>query len=572
MAGDGLGTRGAPCLLEVRAWSKAGNFRRRTTSSCFESHAFYTFSVAKKLKRSSLVSQDTIVRFLQTAAQAVGWGDFKEGLEILERARSLAPGNPDILLQLGRIHGLRFDYAVAGEYFEKAVHFTNHKTLALSKAGAYAYEFYNLELSERYMRRATEQKDATAETWMRLAGFLESARKVSESAQCIEQALRLDPSFPDIPLVRAQLERHAGHWEEAEKLFRSILPTSNPRLRLQCLYELSAVLDRQGRYDEAMAALIEAKAPFQDQAGMFRLKRETRYRTRRKVVAGMSGALLQRWSGAGSQLQPARRLALLSGHPRSGTTLLEQVLDSHPDIVAAEEATIFHQEVCVPLAKTRPPDADSADPSAFQLKLEALEAAPVELLRRLRENYFRSMEQCVGQPLAGRLVVDKNPMFSLLISGFPRVFPEAKLLVALRDPRDVCLSCFFQFLHPNIDTWHSAYINLSDIVEHYVEEMTLWRTLAPLMPGQYLEVRYEDMVEDLESVARKTLEFLDVPWDPGVMRFYEQAGQKAMRHPNYENVSKPVYNRARQRWRHYEKYFQPYLEKLEPFVKAFGYD
>ena len=100
--------------------------------------------------------------------------------------------------------------------------------------------------------------------------------------------------------------------------------------------------------------------------------------------------------------------------------------------------------------------------------------------------------------------------------------------------------------------------------------MILWRTLAPLMPGRYLEVRYEDMVEDLESVARKTLEFLGVPWDPGVLRFHEQAGQKVSRHINYKDVSKPVYQRARQRWRNYEKYFEPHLATLEPFVKAFG--
>ena len=519
-----------------------------------------------------MVSQGAIARFLQTAGQAEGRGELKEALQILGRARGLAPGNPDILLQLGRIHGLNYDYAAAGDFFDKAVHFSNQKKLTLTQAGKIAAEFYNLDLSGRYLRRATEQQDATADTWLKLARYLENARQMPECIQCIEQAVRLDPASIEIPFVLAQVARQAGGWEEAEKLFRSVMTTTDMWFRVQCGYELGAVLDRQGRYDEAMAAFIEAKAPFQSQTETFRHKREALFVKWRRVLAGMSAEVLKRWSAAGPQLPPARRLALLCGHPRSGTTLLEQVLDAHPDIVTAEETRIFFMEVCLPLAKARPPEPDAADIAAFQLNLEAVEAAPVELLRRLRENYFRSMERCLGEPIAGRMLVDKNPALWMLISGFPRVFPEAKFLVALRDPRDVCLSCFTLYLPPRIEIQRTAYFNLSDIVDKYVEEMTLWQTLAPLMQGRYLEVRYEDMVEDLESVARKTLDFLGVPWDPAVLRFHERSQQKVMAHGNYKDVSQPVYQRARQRWRNYEKYFEPYQKKLEPFVKAFGYE
>ena len=529
--------------------------------------------MSTKLKRTSLASQAAIARFLQSARYAEQRWDHKEALENLGRARRLAPGNPDVLLQLGRIHGLFHDYAKAGDYFEKAVHFSKQKTLTLSQAGNIAGEFYDLDLCERYLRRATEQQDATAETWLKLARYLENARQMPECIQCIEQAVRLDPASIEIPFVLAQVARQAGGWEEAEKLFRSVMTaTTDMWYRVQCGYELGAVLDRQGRYDEAMAAFIEAKAPYQSQTESFRYKREALFVKWRRVLAGISAEVLQRWSADGPQLRPARRLALLCGHPRSGTTLLEQVLDAHPDIVTAEETKTFFLEVCLPMAKARPPEPDAADITAFQLNLAAVEAAPVELLRRLRENYFRSMERCLGQPIGGRMVVDKNPALWLLISGFPRVFPEAKFLVALRDPRDVCLSCFTLNLPPTIEIQRTSYFNLSDIVDKYVEEMTIWRTLAPLMQGRYLEVRYEDMVEDLESVARKTMDFLGVPWDPGVLRFHERAQQKVMSHMNYKDVSQPIYQRARQRWRNYEKYFEPYQEKLAPFVKAFGYD
>jgi hypothetical protein len=248
------------------------------------------------------------------------------------------------------------------------------------------------------------------------------------------------------------------------------------------------------------------------------------------------------------------------------------VLDAHPDIVAAEETRCFYQEVYAPLSKTQPPEPVGADSKHMPLKLETLEAVPADSLRRLRENYFRSMERCLGQPIAGRLLVDKNPEMSMFTNGFPRVFPEARILVALRDPRDVCLSCFMQFMPKSVDLRRTSHLNFSDLVDQYCEEMTVWRTLAPRMPGRYLEVRYEDMVADLESVARKVLDFLGMPWDPAVLRFHEQAEQKVTRLSNSALVSTPVYKRSRQRWRNYEKFFEPYQEKLAPFVKAFGYD
>ena len=91
------------------------------------------------------------------------------------------------------------------------------------------------------------------------------------------------------------------------------------------------------------------------------------------------------------------------------------------------------------------------------------------------------------------------------------------------------------------------------------------------MPAPCLEVRYEDVVDDLESVAHKALEFLGIVWDDEVLHFHEHARQKMVLSPTYADVTQPVYKRARGRWRNYQKYLEPHLRKLEPLVKAFGY-
>jgi len=515
------------------------------------------------MKRPQLVSAGSLNRMLQAANDSYQRRDFQQGIEILERAGRLDPANWRLLLQLGHFYGLNFDYAAAERCFEKAVRVASNKTEALTAAGMQSRDFHKPDLAERYLRLAVEQKDAAPEIFARLAELYERLHRTEDATRLADQALQLDGNCDLARLTLARLYRRAGRLEEAEHLLKSFLTTPDRHIKIRGYYELGANLDLQGRYDEAMTAFLEAKALLRPDAppllAQLQLIREHLKRMQNDISAGM----LQRWFDSGRELlQPPHRLALLAGHPRSGTTLLEQVLDSHPDIVSAEETAIFHDEAYVPLRRSLPQETSM---------LSGLEAAQVETLRQSRKNYFRSMERHLGNPIGHRLLVDKNPSITVLIPAFVRIFPEIKLLVALRDPRDVCLSSFMQ-AHLPMSTVSVASLNLEGTVETYTRVMGIWRTLAPLIKNPYLEVRYEDMVNDLESVARRTLDFLGVPWDARVLGFNEHARQKMVRSPTYADVTKPVYKGAVGRWRHYQKYFEPYLEKLEPFVKAFGYE
>ncbi|MGH7990255.1 MAG: sulfotransferase family protein, partial [Limisphaerales bacterium] len=273
--------------------------------------------------------------------------------------------------------------------------------------------------------------------------------------------------------------------------------------------------------------------------------------------------MLQRWFDSGREhLQPLHRLAFLGGHARSGTTLLEQVLDSHPDIVSAEETTIFQDDAYTPLRRNLPSEAPM---------LARFEEAQTDALRQSRENYFQTMELFLRNPIGNRMLIDKNPGKHFFIPALIRIFPEIKFLIALRDPRDVVLSCFMQ-PHLPLGTGTVDFLNLETAAVHYARVMGMWRTLKSLIKNPFLEIRYEDMVDDLESVARNTLDFLGVSWDARVLGFDEHARKKLVRSPTYADVTQKVYKRARGRWRNYQKYLEPHLEKLEPFVKAFGYE
>jgi tetratricopeptide (TPR) repeat protein len=500
---------------------------------------------------------------LTGAEEAWARRDFQQSIELLERASRLAPANTQILLRLGQSYGWRYHSADAERCFEKAVRLAPNKAEILATAGRLAAELSNPQMAERFFQQALEQKNVAPDTVARLAELYERLHRAEDAAVMVERALHLDNACPLARLTQAKLDRQAGRLVEAEQVLRPALSTADRELRIRGFYELGAICDRQGRYDDAMSAFLEAKTLLQQDAPPLLAQLQLIIGFLKEMQSNVSADMLARWSDSAHELlQPPHRLAFLGGHARSGTTLLEQVLDSHPDIVSAEETTIFHNDVYTPLRNSQPPGTPM---------LAGLDTASLQTLRQARERYFQSMSLCLGQPSGQRLLIDKNPSLQAFILAFVRFFPEARLIVALRDPRDVVLSCFM-LPHWPISAGSVNYLNLEDAAAAYCRTMSIWQTLAPLLKNPWLEVRYEDMVTDLESVARKTLDFLDVPWDDRVLAFHDHARKKLVRSPTYADVSQPVYKRARGRWRHYQKYLEPHLPKLEPFVKAFGYE
>jgi hypothetical protein len=241
--------------------------------------------------------------------------------------------------------------------------------------------------------------------------------------------------------------------------------------------------------------------------------------------------------------------------------MLEQLLDAHPDVVSAEETKLMHDEAYLPLVRDFPEGTSI---------LQALDSAPRSVLGAARDNYFRCMERFLRQPIGERLLLDKNPALNALIPMVVRVFPEVRLLVALRDPRDVVLSSFMQSLP--LTPISSAFLSLEETVRQYASTLGFWLVMRERLEDRWIEVRYEDMVDDLAGVARSTLRFLDVEFVESVLRFHDHALGKRVKSPSYAEVRKPVYRSAVGRWRNYGTHLEPYLDGLDRFVRAFGYD
>jgi hypothetical protein len=202
--------------------------------------------------------------------------------------------------------------------------------------------------------------------------------------------------------------------------------------------------------------------------------------------------------------------------------------------------------------------------------VDVLDVASATALQETRAEYFRLAESFIGESIGDRLLIDKNPALDVHIPIVVRLFPEASFLVAIRDPRDVCLSCFMLPLPPG--RLSALYLSLEAAAAQYAFVMEFSRAIRSRLANPQMEVRYEDTVADLGTTSRRMLEFLGVEWNPGVLRFDEHAKNRLLRCGIDDSVAKPIFTSSIGRWRKYQKYLEPCLEQLAPSIKAFGYD
>jgi len=138
----------------------------------------------------------------------------------------------------------------------------------------------------------------------------------------------------------------------------------------------------------------------------------------------------------------------------------------------------------------------------------------------------------------------------------------------IRDPRDVVLSCFFQNFSPNSSNAH--FYSLEDSAKYYADAMGLYLQFRDNLDLNIMQVKYEDLCDDLEPNLRKIINHIGEDWDDNLLEFYNQE-HRYIQTPSFEAVKEPVSKKAIGKWKNYEKYFEPILPILEPFIKEWGY-
>jgi hypothetical protein len=244
----------------------------------------------------------------------------------------------------------------------------------------------------------------------------------------------------------------------------------------------------------------------------------------------------------------------LIGFPRSGTTLLERVLAAHPGV-----ATLSEVDHLAEVGRGFMADATGLDRLA-QLAPPLADAA--------REAYWRKVALSLGEEISGKIVIDKLPLHVTALPVISKLFPGAKILFAMRDPRDVVFSCFRRRFQINSAMFE--FLDINDAAAYYDSVMALASRYRAMLPLTVREVRHEAMVRNFEAEIRETLVFLGLEWDPAVERFAEKLPIDAQT-PSDVQLARGLNAEGVGQWRRYARHVAPVLPILERWVTEFGY-
>jgi hypothetical protein len=248
-------------------------------------------------------------------------------------------------------------------------------------------------------------------------------------------------------------------------------------------------------------------------------------------------------------------LAFVLGFARSGTTLLGQILAASPDIVLLEEREV--------LASTAGGFVQA--PDGFDRLAKLLPTA----IMRYREAYWRKAAEAAGHDLAGKVVIDQTALNTLMLPVIGLLFPQATVLFAIRDPRDVVLSCFRRRFDPTPFTLE--FDSLESTARVYDLTMRLAEECRAHMASRMVDVRYESVIGDFDTEIGRLCERLSIPWTDAMRDFQRVSAGRMLTTASAAQVRRGLSSDSIGAWRHYRAQMAPILPLLQPWVERFGY-
>jgi len=449
----------------------------------------------------------------------------------LRKARALDPGNRDIassfyhvLIQAGqRFESLsRFDSAES--VYREAILLDPESIPArlslgrlLSAAGQYDEARAQLQA---VLTRHPEQPDACAA----LALNYEYEGDYGKALEVLRTALQQVPVAPPIVLAYAVLARHCNEQARAITMLEGLLLDSVPEHVLRdSHFALGKLYDATGEYEQAFEHYRLGNRLLN-----YHYDPEQTRESLRGIAAAFSSLHHTRLPRSSNHSELP---VFIVGMPRSGTSLVEQILASHPDVFGAGErddiARIVH-------ALGGPAPA-----------VEAAGRLTVPVLDHAARDYLDTLSRLA--PAAAR-ITDKMPHNFLALGYIDLLFPGCRIIHCVRDPRDTCLSIWFQPMTGN-HPYTSDLDALADYYRQYRMLMAHWKSIIRV---PVYEVRYEDLVTDVESGARKLVDFCGLAWSDQCLRFHENT--RVVSTPTYDDVRRPIHDRSVGRWRNYQRH------------------
>ncbi len=482
-----------------------------------------------------------------------GTGRTSEAEDAARAALTARPDDAQVHLQLAVILGEKDDLPAA--------EFHNRRALAL--AGPHPQILVNLALTlynqgkldeaeKRLLQAHAARKDAM--TMAHLSRVYEAKRDMANAFLWLERAETAGRhAGEDFTLLRALYLGNTGREQEALNLIDRQPSEKSGAAQL----DRARLLDKLGRPDEAWPALIAAKAQLSRETGRIYAADQVaaEFDALKSFFTSARMARLPKANRRGHTPQPV----FILGFPRSGTTLIEQVLSAHQDISAGGELPFVHEWQAV-IGRLLPGDLP------FPGKLALAEAFDYHHLAGLLRDYYFGRAETYGLMAEARpLFTDKMPLNEAYLPLIRLAFPEAAIIRMVRHPLDVALS----MLSHNLTHGYNSGYAIETIVAHMKAMQALTAHYDAILDRPALILKYEDFVADQEGQTRRLLDHAGVAFDPATLRFHDNRRHAPT--PSYAQVTKPLNDRSVGRWRAYEKQLQPYMADIAPVIAALGY-
>jgi tetratricopeptide (TPR) repeat protein len=508
-----------------------------------EHHRAGQFEQAEAIYRE-LLRQDpddvTVSRLF--GVLALDAGNYRNAAVLLRQAVKLAPDFQAAWIDLCRaqteLHEL--DDAIASA--ERAIQ------LEPGRAGGYIALGNALARTNRTddaiaaYRRASEIRPDNAEIALGLGNVLKTIGRQQEAIAAYRAGIRLKPDFAELYWSLSNLKTFRFAPDEIEAMQQALESGTLPdNAVVHFCFALGKACEDQGDYPRAFAYFQRGNALRRTQEHYDPVNAEQVGERIREVF---STALMRENDGAGfADVAPI----FIIGLPRSGSTLIEQILASHSQVEATHEL----------------PEAGRLVRFIDRQRIGG-KTYPEAVLGFSRQAFAEVGQRYDGETRRYRAgkprFIDKMPNNFALVGLLQLAMPNARFINARRDPRDTCLSSYKQLFARG----QSFTYDLMELGDYYIEYQRMIDHWHRVLPGRVLDVQYEAVVADLEGQTRRILEFCDLAWEDACLRYY--ATERAVRTASSEQVRRPIYGDAVGVWRHYETELKPLLEVLAPLL------
>jgi Flp pilus assembly protein TadD len=520
------------------SWNNLGNARRATDDVA---------GTLEALRRAVEISPDVApVRF--NYATALVWAGEAERAEA--ELRAMADDFADDWRPLRELHALlRFQgrEESATEPLQEAVRRDPANVELVLGLAAHLLSQLQHAAAERSYARVLELEPGNTLAFLGLATVLDLTNRTDDLTALVGRAEQANVHPDGLRFIRAYDHRRAKRYAEGLEELRQV-PDELETARRQHL--LGQLLEGTGDYDGAFAAFERMNAIAREDPS----QPEQRGADYRALVAAHRHALTPEWANSwrSAQVDERQSPVFLVGFPRSGTTLLDTILMSHPSIeVLEEEPPLLHAAKAL---------------GGF----DGIAGASAEKLRQARDVYFGGARSLT--PLKpGNLLIDKNPLAMNSVPMIRRLFPDARIILAVRHPCDVVLSCFVTNFKPN--NGMVSFLRLETAAELYDLSFSFFEHAREVLQPAVHTVTYENIVADRDRELRPLFEFLELPWDDSVLDHQSTAKSRGhIKTASYAQVVEPIYTRSSGRWRNYRRHLEPIFPVLRPWAEKFGYE